>query len=183
MKSVGFVYGWSEGSWQSKKFRKYLERHGYTISNPKDADIIIAHSSGCYLVPEKNAAKQVILIGLPYWPGKSLFTSVLQNIKVGVSNHSRGTDIFWWINKMSHNLWYIVARPKASYDVLSKHRVENLPQNNVTLVRNTDDTFCHKDINKILPQCQKYNFVEIPGDHEDCWLHPEKYVPLIVKAL
>lgn len=48
----------------------------------------------------------------------------------------------------------------------------------LTVVRNTEDSFCTPDLAS-LPFSHKPRFVEIPGQHDDCWLHPERYLPVI----
>jgi hypothetical protein len=181
-KTVAFIYGWSEGNWQSKKFRKLVAHRGYTtVKDPYKADIVIAHSSGCYLVPNNIHPKQIVLIGIPYWPKKRAYSSVAHNITVGLKNHSRGTNFFWWVNKLAHNFFYIFAHPAATYFALTKMKPKNLPEHpKVILIRNMNDTFCHPNIQKLLPKTRSYKFAELPGDHEDCWLHPEPYIKLIL---
>lgn len=182
MKTVAFVYGWSEGGWQSRIFRSRLKKRGIAEAKAEQADIIIAHSSGCYLVPNENKAKLIVLIGLPYWPKRSLITSGVINTALGLKYHRAGGSVTWWLNKLSHNFWYMLARPSATYYAYAKHSASHLPDGKnkkVLLVRNKNDAFCHPDIQKLLPKTKNYKLVEMPGDHEHCWLHPEKYIELI----
>lgn len=181
MKSVAFIYGWSEGPWQSKKFKEQLEKEGFTITNDiYSADILVAHSAGCYLIPENNKADSIMLIGLPYWPNKSPIKSVLQNLVTGVKNHTRNTNAIWWAKKLTHNWWYILTRPVRNYKIAKNMDHAKLPKSmNVILVRNKKDTFCHPSIQNLLPKTRSYKFLELPGDHEDCWLHPDRYIELL----
>jgi hypothetical protein len=43
------------------------------------ADILFCHSTGCYLVPENAKAKLIVLVGLPYWPNRSLVYSGIKS--------------------------------------------------------------------------------------------------------
>lgn len=182
MKTVALIHGWSEGPWQSRKFRYELQKCGYKMSKPEEAEVIIAHSLGCYLVPPANMASQIILIGIPHWPDKSLLKAVMHNLHGGLKNHARGTTMIWWLKKLMHNWWYVLRYPKMTSHIGSSIKLDKLPDakdRRVVVVRNHEDTFSHPDIQLMLPQSNRYEFVDIPGDHEDCWLHPERYIPLI----
>ncbi|HSX18234.1 MAG TPA: hypothetical protein VLE51_02685 [Candidatus Saccharimonadales bacterium] len=186
MKKAAIIYGWAEGPWESQKFRELLQENEFEITNnPSNADIIIAHSSGCYLTPSDIHNKQIFLIGLPYWPGRSLLSSIIKKLKNEVDYHRRDKSLGWWLNKILHNTWYILSRPSASYFGLTKHKEKYLPSdsNNIVMViRPSDDTFCHPDIMKLLPM-RDYKFIELPGAHDDCWVDPKPYIDLLLKEL
>lgn len=180
------AYGWSEGPWHSRKIRKSLEEKGFGhASTAVDADIIIAHSLGCYLIPRGHRAKVIILIGLPYWPGRPVPLSVLRNTVENIRSSVRDGSA-WWLNKLLHNLWYILVRPSASYDALTQRRLAFLPKarssQHILLIRNSDDAFCHPHIEKMLPDDLGYAYLDMAEKlHEDCWLNPDPYVKLIEK--
>ena len=184
MKSVAIIYGWSEGPWQSKRFVAELSKSSLSVTKDlKSADIIFAHSAGCYLVPKDVPAQTIILVGLPYWPGRSSLSSVLKNLTVGLRQHHSEGDIKWWFSKLAHNLYYIITRPQANWYVLTRHKIENLPISNegkkIILVRNQEDTFCHPDVQKLVQRVSEYKFIELPGAHDNCWVNPAKYINLI----
>ncbi|HVV66538.1 MAG TPA: hypothetical protein VHB72_00500 [Candidatus Saccharimonadales bacterium] len=187
--SFFIVYGWSEGPWQSKKMRDALRANGFRAAQrAAEADVIIAHSLGCYLVPRENHAKVVMLVGLPYWPGKPVLISVLQNTSQNIKN-SWSDRAGWWLNKLLHNCWYILARPKASYYAGTRRKLSMLPATSTTrevlFIRNKRDTFCRPDIQNLIPSTMNYTYVQNVGGphHEDCWLNPIPYVNLIRKSL
>lgn len=182
------MHGWSEGPWQSRKFRAVLKDRKLEIT--KDAvksDIVVAHSFGCYLVPRETKAKVVMLIGIPHWPKRSYFASAWINSHEGFYHHHKEGELEWWIAKLAHNLWYTVSRPKMTYDLLTKHNAKNLvkagPGRNVLLIRNHADAFCHPNVQEILPATSRYKLVEMPGGHEDCWVNPKPYVDLLLKEI
>lgn len=178
------AYGWSEGPWHGRKIREALEEKGYRrASTAEDADIIIAHSLGCYLIPQGHRAKVIMLIGLPYWPSRPVPLSVLRNTADNLNSSVRDGST-WWLNKLLHNLWYILARPSASYDALTRRRLSFLPKarpsQQILLVRNSDDEFCHPHIEKMLGTDFGYTYIDMAEKlHEDCWLNPTPYVKLI----
>lgn len=186
MKTVAMIYGWAEGPWQARSFKKALQKEGLVFTNDiLRADVIVAHSSGCYLIPKNTSAKLIVLVGLPYWPGRSLASSVAKKLVGELRYHRRNKDIFWWLNKIMHNIWYIITRPHKSLYAFTRHRLERLPsdKHRTLLVRPTDDTFCHPNIIKTLKPLKNYGFEEISGEHDDCWVKPKPYVDLILKEL
>lgn len=186
-KKVAIIYGWGEGAWESKEFRKLLELRGFTIvDKTHQADIIFAHSLGCYLVPNDVTKKEIFLVGLPYWPGRGSFKSVLIKLYGEIKYHRRNQDLGWWLAKILHNGWYILTRPSASYYGLTRRKISNLPnssKNKVLIVRPGYDTFCHPNIMKVLPKNKVDKFIEIGGAHDDCWVKPSPYVDLILREL
>jgi hypothetical protein len=187
MATIAFIPGWSEGSWQSKILEEKLRKVKiYKNQKLEEADILFCHSTGCYLVPKNAKAKLIILVGLPYWPERSLIYSGFLKVGEDFLNTKKDMGVMWWLNKTFHNLWYMFKYPRDTILVATKHKVENLPsdgKHKVILVRNRDDRFCHPDINKILKQAEKYEFVNLPAGHDDCWSGKQKYIDLIKSAL
>lgn len=183
MKKVAIIYGWAEGPWQSRQFAQAAARRGLTMTTDLSrADIIFAHSSGCYLVPEDVNARLVMLVGLPYWPGQILPSGILRKLISELEHHRRTNGLIWWLNKITHNTWYILTRPQATYWGLTRHKEKNLPDGRnrtVLLVRPSDDTMHHPETADLLTKAESYESVEIPGAHDDCWLYPEPYLDLI----
>lgn len=188
MKTVAFCYGWSEGPWQSRLFAKNLKEKGFTLSKKlASADVIVAHSAGCYSIPKSFKARVILLIGLPYWPYRNMGLSIVSNIAVAARIHHKEGEIKWWLKKLAHNAWYIFIKPSGTYNALTKLKLENLPKSssglNVFLVRNNHETFCHPRIMELVGLERGYKFKQLPGTHEHCWIHPELYVDLILKEL
>ncbi len=183
MKTIAIVYGWAEGPWQARLFKKELAKRGYKITNEvSSADIVFAHSSGCYLLPGNIEHKTIFLVGLPYWPGRNIATSLFYKLISEIKYHRKDKSILWWLSKILHNIWYILSRPKVTYYSWKQRSKQYLPSglhNKVTIVRPGDDTMCHPDVMDILKSAKKYNFLELPGAHDDCWIKPKQYVQLL----
>lgn len=179
---VAFVHGWAEGVWQENMLRGHLQKAGFRLEqNAEKTDIVLAHSAGCYLVPKKNNAKLIILIGLPLWPGKPLPKSLLEKLKLEFWHHRRNRDIAWLINKLVHNIWYVVTKPGNLFRFFKNYYGRKLPnpeKSKIVLVRNKDDPFCDPNLAAILRD-KRYTYISLPGLHDDCWMEPKKYVEII----
>lgn len=183
MGRFAIVHGWAEGPWQSKPMVRLLRELGWQqVRNPRQADVVIAHSSGCYLLSRKLSGKRIILIGPPLWPGRTLPESILRKLKEDLANSYSGR-YGGWLLKIAHNWWYIISRPLASWHAATRMRTEALPaiagDNRVIIVRNRDDTFCHADIAKLAPGLADCVFLSMSGGHDDCWTRPERYLGLV----
>lgn len=63
---VAICYGFVGGPLHAKDFRERLNRAGFNlVSDPSDAEIVIAHSAGCWLIPQNIKPKLLIYIGMP----------------------------------------------------------------------------------------------------------------------
>lgn len=187
MKTVAILHGWSEGPWHTKKLIHELEKLEFKLTKDiENADVIIAHSIGTLMLPEKVVAELVVLVGVPFWSGKSVLKSFTENLKLEkAKDHGRK----WWVIRSLWATLYALKRAPYTYKALRKRaRAEfKLPKvpgkNKIIVVRNRLDTFSSPKIQDLLPQNKKIHFIELPGGHEDWWLSPQKYINLIVKHL
>ncbi len=135
--TVFIAYGWPEGRWHGKQFRKALQDSGYQISEkPEDADVIVAHSAGCYMLPAELKAKVILLIGLPNWPSKPLTKCTSEK----VSLEQKDT---YWFKKTFWYIVYAVLQPIRLYKVYKTYKRKYLPdfnQGHAVLVHNQQDT-------------------------------------------
>jgi hypothetical protein len=161
-----------------------LEGAGFTLTrNPSDADIIFAHSGGCFLVPADTAARLVFMVGLPYWPGRPLLASA--GIKVWRDwklNRQRHT-IRQWARKCVFHVRYAlkfkdtirmaINRSTHNSSSSNRHRI---------IVRNHYDAYCTPHVQHAIGNSCR-TFVALPGEHDDCWDNPERYLELIQSQL
>jgi hypothetical protein len=181
-RTVSIKYGWAEGPWHATRFARELEAKGLTlIDDAATADIIFAHSSGCYQVPRNARAKLVILTGLPYGPVPHLSVGLIRKEIQEIKYHHGIKELRWWFEKLFHNVWYMITKPQATYYVLRKHELGNLPGSagrRVLLVRPGDDALMYPDTDTLLAG-RGYVLIEIPGSHDSCWVNPQPYVDLM----
>jgi hypothetical protein len=179
--TVCIVYGFAEGPAMGRRLRLALEQAGFeTVSNPARADIILAHSGGCFVLPEKHQAKLVILIGPPHWPGKSLLMAIAQKAWLDMRAHRQGRKLAGWLKKAGWNLVY-GANIRRNMDMQRGRKQGSLWQTNaarVVMVRNHQDTFCTPKVHS-LPFKTPPIIVEMIGQHDDCWIAPQKYVDIV----
>jgi hypothetical protein len=175
---VFIFYGIFESRWHGKKLKASLRKSGYTIAESvHEADIIIAHSGGCLLIPSDAKAKLIILIGLPHWPGKSLIKSTREKIRVEPkSAHSR--------KKLYFNVYYMITQQSYRRRLKQAWKANNIPGSSndstkIVLIRNQQDVYLHSDEGKKLASDKGWLFKTLPGHHDDLWLNPEPYVELI----
>lgn len=179
MSSVCFIYGFCEGPRMSKGMLRALKRAGHTVTTDLyKADVVIAHSAGCFLVPKDLRAKQIIMIGLTHWPGKSLVWALVQKNWNDFHCHRRDRKGMAWVKKFAWNTIYFwnMRRNLAMWQ--ARTRGDYWQVKRLTLIRNQEDTFCTPDLAS-LPFTHKPRFVELPDQHDDCWLHPTRYVAVI----
>ena len=88
---------------------------------------------------------------------------------------------------MAHNTLYIFTKPSVTYKSLVNRWKKTLPvvtsRRKILLVRNAVDPFTYPDLQNILPITAGYDFVELPGGHDDCWSNPKPYIDLLLKEL
>lgn len=185
MNRVAFVHGWAEGAWSASKFSRAFEEAGFEVTNDvRRTDIIISHSAGCYFVADYPAAKLVVLIGLPLWPGKPIIVSLLQKLFLEVLEHRRD-KLLWYIKKLAHNTWDIATKPTSLFQFLINRRRQKLPitktGQKIILIRNSNDRFSSPKACQQIARQNGYQLIEVAGLHDDCWINPEKYVEIVSK--
>jgi hypothetical protein len=166
--TICILYGLNEGPGIGKQFEHACVQAGLRITEePAVADIIFAHSGGCLLIPPTNQAETVVLVGIPYWPGRPwLFATVIKVWHEWIAyrkQHQRYTADIAAAWRMLLNL-----SPSKPWNSTQRQFV----------VRNRSDAYCCPEIFTINFRGPR-SFVSLPGQHDDCWLHPKPYIDLI----
>jgi len=178
--TVCILYGFCEGPLEAIRFRRLLRAAGYQITTSSaTADIIIGHSGGCFLVPEHPAAKLIIQIGIPYWPGRSILKSLCLKIIADWRDHHKGGSIRFWLRKTGWNGLYFWNMVNNVRMLRGRHAGTLWRFGSVTtVVRPEKDPVCTPDASA-LPFTTPPRFITIPGQHDDCWRYPQDYIALI----
>lgn len=184
-KTIAIIHGAFEGPAISRRLTDALHQAGFVIvQDPAAADIIFAHSGGCYLVPPKNQAKLVVLAGLPYWPGRpwviATAKKLLQDAQLRRDQHNQSYN---WLRKELLHARY-TSHVGAHLRMWFKQNIRNdwngdQPQ---VIIRNQHDAYCRPDITE-LPFRGPRTFISFPGGHDDCWDNPKSYVRLLQSLL
>ncbi|MDB5175209.1 MAG: hypothetical protein JWM81_67 [Candidatus Saccharibacteria bacterium] len=187
MKSVAILYGFTEGRRHGHRMRKALRKAGYrVVRHPDDADILIAHSAGCFFTKDYKKATFVMLINPPYWPGKTLRKRAVERFFVDLKHGIRPTKIWFWAYKNCLNVYYGLSRFKRNWRLVIMALHFTLPKavahhKNVLVVRNHDDTWLSPELEAVKESQPAISIHHLSGEHDDCWRHPSRYIALLPK--
>ena len=187
-KTVAILHGWAGGNWHVKRFVKALAEEGFrVIKNSKEADVIIAHSTGCYRLRESSSANVILLLGPPYWPSRSILRRLLK--KKGHDTRQRINDqgVLFTINKFLFEIIYVIIKPSYSFIALKNHRylhfLDLLENKKVVLIRNEEDYSCSSEIEAAIKKYKNVRYISLPGGHDDFMTNPAPYIGLMRKEL
>ena len=185
---VTIIHGWAGGPKLGRYFAKNLGESGFkVIKNPQEADLIIAHSTGCYFLAKDFKAKLIMCINPPYWPGNSIvrrWAKMSQNeARLLIKNYGKKRFVLNW----AWGIYYIFAKPAYTWSLLKNQShldfIEKLADKKIILVRNTDDEFCSPEIKLVVRRYQNIKYTEIPGYHSNYYTNPQPYIDLLLKEL
>ncbi|HSX04908.1 MAG TPA: hypothetical protein VLF69_00325 [Candidatus Saccharimonadales bacterium] len=181
--SVCIIYGINEGPFMGRPLVRALEQAGFTIAaNPTQADVILAHSGGCFLIPQPNRAKLIVQVGIAYWPHKLWLASTVRKVYREGKLYFRQHRLREWAHKWLYHVRYSSLSTALR---MLRSRPINQPWNSTqpqVIVRNHHDVYCSPEIYKVAFRGPR-TFLSLPGEHDDCWEHPEPYVRLIQSLL
>ncbi|HEV7454705.1 MAG TPA: hypothetical protein VGO07_05595, partial [Candidatus Saccharimonadales bacterium] len=141
------------------------------------ADIIIAHSGGCFVL-DPRPEQRIIMIGVPYWPDRSIFKSLCIKIASDFYHHHHQGELVFWLHKTGWNAVYSLKIRTHFRMLRGRARGAHWQYKNVTVARNIHDAMCTPDLSR-LPFTTPQNFVELPGHHDECWVDPNPVVELV----
>lgn len=187
MASVHIIYGFTEGKWHGKLFRRTLKRRGYTVAyKAQDADVVMAHSGGCFDVPQLRDNQLLLLINPPYWPERSLAERSSNMVRQIVRSLLFNRKAHFHLNKTLHNGLYLLRNRQTNQFMAARAKTFNLEQeirhNKTILVRNHDDPWLTPELHNLQKLNSRLVIKRLPGIHDDCWLNPEPYIDIIEAA-
>jgi hypothetical protein len=184
-KTVAFLYGALEGPAHGKRFQQALTQAGYAVTpDPSSADIVVAHSGGCMLVPLDKPGQTTLLINPTYWPGnvprKQAARKSMQDCRqYGTRNALRQLQHHLW------NVWYLLTDWRHSRELLRAAKRFDFPNDiaipagRVIVVRNEHDPWLTDNLGALQQAHPNIQLVHLPGNHDDCWYNPQIYVNLL----
>lgn len=170
-------YGLGGGPWHSRAFRRLLGRSGYQLSQVNEADIIIAHSAGCWLIPPTAKPKLVIYVGMPLaadQPGRTLTQANLASLRHGRlpgSVAGKLKNIYYWLRQPRRNL-AIAQHPEIGQPVY----FDGVP---AVFLANHYDPWPKSEKLADFMDDHPWAFISLAGAHDDIWQHPEPYIRII----
>ncbi len=177
--AIYIAYGFCEGRRIGARFEAALIDHGFTVTrSTESADIILAHSAGCFVLPKSVMDKPKLFVGLPWSSGHALVKAYFANEWRWIRAIGRRVSPAVWVRTTLWNLIYMWNLP---YDIriirgLRSGSWRQLEQ--VTVVHNLSDAFSATDDRSapILPQAKQ---ITLPGAHGDIWRNPLPYVQIL----
>jgi hypothetical protein len=182
--TVFILYGLAEGPWHGKRFRQALDACGFESTNQAEtADIIVAHSGGCFYLPPAKSGQLTVLINPPYWPGKPLLLSVWQTLWWPLRYYARPDSLAFWFKKTAWNGIYMLTRPHKAFWIAKHARQRQfyvaLRQRRVVIIRSSRDPWLMPDASNLLKKHADFDYKPVPGEHDDCWLTPGPHIEVI----
>lgn len=178
------LYGFLCGPAHSKQLRDKLDQLGFQQNeDAANSDLLIAHSAGCWDVPDKNNAKLIVLVGMTLANQnsfKSFIRSNYANFTLALKTHKLFSSLSGILLK---NCYYAVKQPIRNYKIArnigAQRQLHEYPQAEVIFIANSDDPWPHvSDLQTILDK-KNYQLVEMPGAHDNIWGDPDSYIKLI----
>ncbi len=175
-------YGFLGGSAHSRKLRSTIKGRGLKpAAKIEEADVIIAHSAGCWQIPNNASARLVIFIGMPLAqdnPGKIFRKANANGLLAAVSSF----QLLSWTGGLFIDLYYAVKQPRHNWAIIrhaGQAKPSILPRASHVFITNRHDPWVQsKQLDQLL-ESKDWSFIELPGSHGDLWRHPEQYAPII----
>ncbi len=169
-------YGFAGGPLHSRKMDRLLQASGYVSVDAQEADIIIAHSAGCWFIPNSAQPKIVLYVGMPLAQDNPWQTWLTANV-----NHRRNgllLNVQLWFK----NMYYASLQPRRNIKIVRMgKRAQSviLPGVRAVFIANQHDPWPRADILGRYLDKHSWAFISLPGTHDDIWLHPERYTSII----
>jgi hypothetical protein len=185
MLKVHVVPGWAEGNWHFKQLARGFGSNFTLEHDSREADIIIAHSSGCYSLPELSQARLVVILDPPYWPGRSIARRALKHVVFDAVRQIRRYGIIFWLRLRAWNIFYLIIEPwrhvKIWRSLRQTFKLSSTADISI-VVRDKKDAYCGPAID-VLASNYDVPVVEAETFHEDCWRFPDKYIEIMEQTL
>lgn len=175
--SFAICYGLAGGPLHTRKFRKLMRQTGYAQARDlMSADIIIAHSAGCWLIPADAKPRLVLYVGMPLNqanPRRVWTHSSINSLRGGLARSLavKLRNGYYYLRQPVRNLRIMCIAKTATPVVFTEAAC--------LFIMNRHDVWPRSPALKEYVEAGIWNFISTPGGHEDIWEHPEAYVAII----
>lgn len=171
-------YGFVGGPLRGKRLVRLLKQAGYyPVGSDQKPDIVIAHSTGTWRIPE---ARLTIYVGIPLLQHNPLRT-YLQTTSRDMRSFFGGRHLKRGMIFILHSIFYSVRNPVRNIKLMrigSCGRAQITKTDQVVFISNKDDPWQQSEqLNEYLLH-EKWVFISLPGCHDDIWINPERYVEI-----
>lgn len=180
-----FAPGFTEGKWHTKKFAQAAARRSWRVTVRADeADVIVAHSGGCWIVPETASAKIVLLANPPCDYEGGLLRNTNHKIAFDYDAHKKARSLGVFLQKHVWNGVYFFAhipRHLAMLKLTAKYKaaLPTVRAQTVIVTSTKGDPWTSNVSARNIAAHPSYCFLSMPDGHDDLWLHPERYLDII----
>lgn len=183
-KKVQIIYGVFSGGALGGRLRKELRESGFSITKKRhDADIIVAHSAGCFWLEDTRPDQLLVLIDPPYWPGRTVKERAKE--KSHANFHYRRYDYahHLWLIRNLLGIYYAIRDMKRSIRIAKHVKGYDLPavimDKSAVIVRNELDAWCTPDLEPLKKVNPTLQIITLPGEHDDWYFNPKPYARLL----
>ena len=175
--SFAVSYGFTEGNLHSRRLRKQLRAMGFRQAPLASADIIVAHSTGCCLIPQSAQPKLVIYIGMPLVmarPRKAWVQANLANFKDGHIMHNIAIRL--------KNTGTGLRHPWRNVSMLRKPIIgipSLFPKAQSVFIANRDDPWPRGPELDSFIASKPWAFISLSGAHDNVWNDSIQYLNII----
>lgn len=164
--------------------RRELQRQGFSETDPSQADLVLTHSGGIYLMPDTTRAELFIHLNCTtYMPFKVLIAA--HHSKIAYDLRKRHAKRQWlrWLLAIAANAFYLCNIPRGlrmrKGFMESSKVMADLPSGHHVFIGGYGDGL--SDPSAVLTSTlQHCTYVTIPDvGHDDCWREPELFMPTI----
>lgn len=170
-------YGLAGGNLHSRHFRKAMVEAGFQHVAKDEADIIIAHSAGCWLIPKNSSPQLVLYVGMPLANQKPSVTW-RKALKSGYSNNSLRRNL----KISSKNTFYSLTQPRRNIRII--RQASNFEPStfkgarNIFIANHFDPWPQGPKLGSFIDD-HNWAFLNLEGSHDNIWDNPERYVAII----
>lgn len=182
-KTAYIGYGFMEGSLHGRRMRRALRQRGYTVTaSPNDAAVVILHSGAYLICPEPKPTQQFLLIDPSTSNTQRVLTKILRHALYDIRHVLLSSQWRFWCSKTLYNWCYFATHFKSALAMYRKlpesiPRLEHLVSLPHITVTRSADTSWHYVVDLDDSNTHIFN-----DSHDDCWLHPDRYLDLLDKS-
>jgi len=175
--SYALCYGLMGGSMHGRKFDRAMRQHGYRLKPANEADVIIAHSAGCWLIPKKARPKLIMYIGLPL--NNTDPRRTLNEASRLMRQHDTRRNSF---HRTTISILYGVIQPRRNIRIIRMAKAAKpiiFPNVPVVFIVNRYDPWLSPELLKQYTDIMPWSFINLPGSHDDVKYSPDRYAEII----
>lgn len=178
MQKAYLSYGFNEGDLLARKMISALREKGYEMtSSPTEADLIITHSGGHLLLENIKETTRILAIDPAVPSGRSPVYNFFAHLAYDIRYVLFGGQAKFYCQKTLLNLCYAVINMRHNLRIARAYRqnknINLLLRDSTVITKSADPSWQHHNV---FAHKQTYTF---NASHDDCWLHPERYLNLL----